>query len=203
MQGDITASSSSSGSSSGHPSTTNTEEDVSFATLLERTLSTSTELLDAPDLSSNASQQLSLISTLSNLSLCASLIQHLAILSSNEVIDELSTPTLRCFMVSYYAGMLELQRRTRDYKTRIEALESAKEGFMAYMKNAESYNVIDDDAKRRLFMMKGQNANMDQARRREAKIAQYKEEKALKSRIDVSDGRARHAKHADGVLSRT
>ena len=99
--------------------------------------------------------------------------------------------------------MLELQRRTRDYKTRIEALESAKEGFMAYMKNAESYNVIDDDAKRRLFMMKGQNANMDQARRREAKIAQYKEEKALKSRIDVSDGRARHAKHADGVLSRT
>ena len=203
MQGDITASSSSSGSSSGHPSTTNAEEDVSFATLLERTLSTSTELLDAPDLSSNASQQLSLISTLSNLSLCASLIQHLAILSSNEVIDELSTPTLRCFMVSYYAGMLELQRRTRDYKTRIEALESAKEGFMAYMKNAESYNVIDDDAKRRLFMMKGQNANMDQARRREAKIAQYKEEKALKSRIDVSDGRARHAKHADGVLSRT
>lgn len=202
MQGDMTASSSSSGSG-GHPFTTNTEEDVSFATLLERTLSTSVELLDAPDLSSNASQQLSLISTLSNLSLCASLIQHLAILSSNETIDELSTPTLRCFLVSYYAGMLEPQRRTRDYKTRIEALETAKEGFMAYMKNAESYNVIDDDAKHRLFMMKGQNANMDQARRREAKIAQYKEEKALKSRIDVSDGHARHAKHADGVLSRT
>lgn len=160
------------------------EEDVTLAVLLQRSLATSEALLTAGDFGSAAAQT-SLQSTLASLSLCASLVSHLALLSSNETVDELSTPTLRCFLVPFYAAMLELQRRTKDYLQRQEVLKVAQAKLEEYMRKCEEYEVISRDKRKRLFMLDAGQSG-DQARRREAKIAQYKEEKALKEQLQVS-----------------
>ena len=183
MNGDSTASTSTSANSIQHHDIAEGEEDVTLAVLLQRTLATGEALLSSGDFSSAAAQA-SLQSTLASLSLCASLISHLALLSSNETIDEISTPTLRCFLVPYYAGMLELQRRTKDYLQRQEVLKAAQTRLQEYMRKCEEYEVVSRDKRKRLHML-SEGQPRDQAGRREAKIAQYKEEKALKEQLEV------------------
>ena len=157
-------------------------EDITLSVLLARTLTSCDSLLTSPSLST-ASSQSTLTAILSSLSLCASLIDHLSLLSANESIEELSTSTIRCFLVPYYAGMVELQRRTKDYKSRMEALNISKKQLELFLNRCEQYQVVDEQTRRKLFMLG--NGSNDPARRREAKIAQYKEEKALQARIDV------------------
>ena len=163
------------------------QEDVTLSALLQRTIAASEGLLESGDWSLPATQA-ALTSTLADLSLCQSLVAHLALLSSNETVDELSTSTLRCFLVPFYAGMLELQRRTRDYKARIEVLNAANVAFDRFIRSCNQYEVVDREKRKRLSLLEDRQAAMagDQAQRREAKIAQFKEERALKGQIDVS-----------------
>lgn len=163
------------------------QEDVTLSVLLQRTIAASEGLLESGDWSLPATQT-ALTSTLSDLSLCQSLVAHLALLSSNETVEELSTSTLRCFLVPFYAGMLELQRRTRDYKARIEVLNAANVAFDRFIRSCNQYEVVGREKRKRLSLLEDRQAAMagDQAQRREAKIAQFKEERALKGQIDVS-----------------
>lgn len=156
---------------------------MTLAVLLQRSIASSEALLSTGDFNSPAAQT-SVTSNLSSLSLCASLVSHLALLSSNETIDEISTPTLRCFLIPFYAGMLELQRRTKDYLQRRKALEAAQLRLQEYMRKSEEYEVISRDKRKRLHML-DEGQPKDQARKREAKITQYKEEKALKEQLEV------------------
>lgn len=164
-------------------STDEHQEDVTLSGLLKRSIASASDLLDSSELSSAAGQT-QLASLLANLSLCASLVAHLQLLSANETIDEVSTSTLRCFLVPYYSAMLELQRRTKDYKSRIQALDSSKEYLEDFMRRCEDYEVVPHDQRKSLYIL-GTGQSGDPARRREAKIAQYKEEKALKAQIEV------------------
>lgn len=163
------------------------EEDVTLSTLLTRSIVAAEDLLDrAHELSSSKAAQGRLDSTLANLSLCSSLISHLNLLSANETLDELATSTIRCFLVPYYAGLLELQRRTRDYKSRAEALAVSQTNLESFVKQCDDYGVLSQDRRRTLHLTSASSSSADPSRRREAKIAQYKEERALKSRIEVS-----------------
>lgn len=193
MNGSTDASTSASSSSVG--AAADQPEDVTLSALLVRTLASSSKLLDSSELSTTSSQS-SLSELLSNLSLCASLVSHLQLLSPNETIDELPTGSLRALLVEYYTGMLELQRRTRDYNGRKEVLKNADIALKTFLARCESYELVDEDRRRTLFLnssggsgssAKAAQSN-DPARRREAKIAQYKEERALKAKLEV--GRA-------------
>jgi hypothetical protein len=86
--------------------------------------------------------------------------------------------------VPYYAGMLELQRRTRDYLQRQEVLRVAQQKLEQYMRKCEEYEVVPRDKRKRLYML-DEGQPRDQAGKREAKIAQYREEKTLKQQLEV------------------
>lgn len=174
-------------------------EDTTLAQLLKRTLAQSEAYLANPPLPAAAalpdhgsnSQHAStskgvpsLGSLLSNLSLCASLIAHLALLSSNETLSELSTPSLPCLLVPYYTGMLDLQSRTRDYKSRIDALTRAQAQLQMFTDRCDEYEVIPEEKRRELSILASRGLPSDPMSRRDAKIKQYKEEKALKEKLE-------------------
>jgi hypothetical protein len=188
-------------------------EDTTLAQLLKRTLAQSEAFLESPPSShalpsasssstfdhhhqpaaSTSSSSISsspsvpsLANLLSNLSLCSSLISHLALLSSNESLSEISTATLPCLLVPYYSGMLDLQTRTRDYKDRIEVLKRAKTQLEAFRDTCDEYGLIPEQRRRELSMLSGKALPSDPMSRRDAKIKQYKEEKALKEKMAVS-----------------
>lgn len=176
-------------------------EDTTLAQLLRRTLAQSEAFLTNPpscstltdqqppasssSSKSNPTPASTLQSLLSNLSLCASLISHLALLSSNETLAELSTPTLPCLLVPYYTGMLDLQTRTKDYKTRIEVLKRAKAQLEMFRDRCDEYEVISEEKRRELSILSQKGLPSDPMSRRDAKIKQYKEEKALKEKMEV------------------
>jgi len=165
----------------------NDGEDVTLSALVIRALKAADDILEGSGSSTITAKdkETQLTSVLSSLSLCSSLIRHLSLLSSNETIDEVSTPTLRCFLVPYYTALCEMQTRTKDYNARIKVLNLAKDQLQGFMDKVEQYAVVDYDKRKRLYLEKGSLGN-DPARRREAKILQYKEEKTLKAQIDVS-----------------
>lgn len=175
-------------------------EDTTLAQLLKQTLAKSEEYLQSPpafdpsssDRAASTSSSRSTSSSsplqnlLSNLSLCASLISHLALLSSNESLAELSTASLPCLLVPYYTGMLDLQTRTKDYKTRIEVLKRSKTQLEQFKERCDEYEVIPEEKRKELSILSNRGMPSDPMSKRDAKIRQYKEEKALKEKMEVS-----------------
>lgn len=184
-------------------------EDTTLAQLLKRTLaqsesylsnppsyapssSSSSAYTDQPASSSSTSASAStsssapptLTTLLSNLSLCSSLISHLALLSDNETLSDLSTASLPCLLVPYYTGMLDLQSRTKDYKTRIQVLNRSKAQLESFIDQCNQYEVISEE-KRKELSLASRGLPSDPMSRRDAKIKQYKEEKALKAKMEV------------------
>lgn len=180
-------------------------EDTTLAQLLKRTLAQSESYLSNPpsyapssssssaytDQPSSSSSALASSSTpptlttlLSNLSLCSSLISHLGLLSDNETLSDLSTASLPCLLVPYYTGMLDLQSRTKDYKTRIQALNRSKAQLESFIGKCNQYEVISEE-KRKELSLASRGLPSDPMSRRDAKIKQYKEEKALKAKMEV------------------
>lgn len=104
--------------------------DVSLSTLLRQSLSHSKELIDGTPSTPEAQQDLE--TTLGNLHLCARFIQHLALLSPNETLEDLTPGTLRCVLVPYWQGMLVTQRHCPGTKLRQQRLEEAKVGHEYY-----------------------------------------------------------------------
>ena len=177
---------------------TEQHEDTTLAQLLKRTLAqseaylvnpppaTASALSDQHNHASTSNAPPTLPSLLANLSLCASLISHLALLSSNETLAELSTPTLPCLLVPYYTGMLDLQSRTKDYTSRIQVLQRAQAQLQMFIERCDEYEVIPEERRRELSILSNKGLPSDPMSRRDAKIKQNKEEKALKEKMEVS-----------------
>lgn len=97
------------------------DEDVTLSVLLRQSIETATTILDT---SNYDAPQLTRV--LSHFSLCASLIQRLAIISTNETLDDLSTSTLYCLLVPYFQAALTLQVRSSGSVERMALLNQAK-----------------------------------------------------------------------------
>lgn len=122
-------------------------------------------------------------STLSDLTLCASLIDRLGVLSPNESLDDLSTRSLRCLAVPALQGHLALLVRTRGAHDRLEWLARAQAAFQRFREQVERYGVVGDE--RRAALNGPAVGETDPARRRAGKIAQFKMEKEIKATLEV------------------
>ncbi|GAA6004985.1 Tap42p [Rhodotorula paludigena] len=121
-------------------------------------------------------------STLSDLTLCASLIDRLGVLSPNESLDDLSTRSLRCLAVPALQGHLALLVRTRGAHDRLEWLARAQAAFDRFREQVERYGVVEDE--RRAALNGPAVGETDPARRRAGKIAQFKMEKEIKATLE-------------------
>jgi immunoglobulin-binding protein 1 len=68
-------------------------------------------------------------SSLSDLTLCSSLINHLGILSLNETLEDINTRDLRCVLVDCLRGEMEVLAKTKAGTERISWLERAKVSY--------------------------------------------------------------------------
>lgn len=82
--------------------------------------------------------------------------------------------------------MLDMQSRTKDYKGRIEVLKRAKIQLELFRDRCDDYGLISRDRRKELSLLAEKGLPSDPMSRRDAKIRQYKEEKALKERLEVS-----------------
>ncbi|GAA6006328.1 hypothetical protein JCM10207_000606 [Rhodosporidiobolus poonsookiae] len=163
-------------------------DDLSLAQLLTRSLRTADQLQQAPA-PNDPHVQSQLSQTLSNLALAASLIQHLAILSPNETLDDIATRDLRCLLVEAQRGQLSLLVRTRGGQERLTWLNRAKDHFLTFLRQVEQYEVVPPEKRQALA---GPGASeMDSSRRRAGKIAQFKMEKEIKGTLEVLRHRRR------------
>ncbi|MBZ6370357.1 MAG: IGBP1/TAP42 family protein [Microbacterium hominis] len=127
----------------------------------------------------------SLISTtLSDLTLCASLVSHLGVFSPNETLEDISTRDLRALLVPALEAQLCLLVRTKGGSQRLEWLHRAQTAFKRYVDSVEKYEVVGQDRRKTLAGPKA--GEVDPARRRAGKIAQFKMEKEIKATLEVS-----------------
>ncbi|KAI8455348.1 TAP42-like protein [Phakopsora pachyrhizi] len=175
------------------------EDEITLGQLLDRSMSTYEKII-AEDSANPDTVQTRIVSTLSDLSLCAALISKLAILSTNETIEDINTSDLKCIAVDALRGMLQLLLKTSGGSDRKRNLEISKQNLANFINRVESFNIIPSD---RVSQFKGplNNTHQNVALRREMKIAQYKLEKQLKAQIDGY--RARQEKRSRPALYAT
>ncbi|GAA5829753.1 hypothetical protein JCM5353_002220 [Sporobolomyces roseus] len=155
--------------------------DLTLGQLLTRAINHSTKITSAPSPNDQSIQQL-LQATLADLNLASKLINHLGILSPNETLEDINTSDLRCLLVDALSGQLSLLAKTKGGKERITYLNKASDCFKKYSSLVEQYEIVPQDQR---AAYQGVSASeMDSARRRAGKIAQFKREKEIKSKLE-------------------
>ncbi|BGP37825.1 Type 2A phosphatase-associated protein 42 [Rhodotorula kratochvilovae] len=155
--------------------------DLTLGQLLTRSLRNAAEVTEAPSPNDVAIQSL-LAATLSDLTLCAKLIEHLGVLSPNETLDDISTRDLRCLLVPSLQAQLALLVRTRGGVERLDWLRRAEGHLRRFVDLVERYEVVGDE--RRKTIAGPRVGETDPARRRAGKIAQFKMEKEIKGTLE-------------------
>ncbi|PRQ73630.1 hypothetical protein AAT19DRAFT_15197 [Rhodotorula toruloides] len=172
-------------------------DELSLGQLLSRSLRNADKCANAPAPNDHAVQSL-ITQTLSDLTLCASLISHLGILSPNETVEDISTRNLRCVLVPALQGQLALLVRTKGGVERLEWLNRAKGYLRAFVEDVEKYEVVGEE---RRGVLRGPGvAEMDPARRRAGKIAQFKMEKEIKTTLEELRTRRRKRRTRGSAL---
>ncbi|GAA5932817.1 Tap42p [Sporobolomyces koalae] len=156
-------------------------EDLTLGQLLTRAINHANRVTSAPAPNDQSIQRL-LQDTLADLTLANKLINHLGILSANETLEDVNTNDLRCLLTDALSGQLCLLAKTKGGQERVVYLNRASEHFRTYNKLVEQYEVV-PQADRAAY--RGVSASeMDSARRRAGKIAQFKREKEIKATLE-------------------
>ncbi|BGP53841.1 Type 2A phosphatase-associated protein 42 [Rhodotorula sphaerocarpa] len=137
-------------------------------------------------------------STLSDLTLCASLVNHLAVFSPNETLEDISTRDLRALLVPAVEAQLALLVRTHGGTQRLAHLERAQGAFRRYLDSIERYQIVDAD--RRKTLAGPRIGDVDPARRRAGKIAQFKMEREIKGTLEELRVRRRKRRARGSVV---
>jgi hypothetical protein len=129
-------------------------------------------------------------------------VSDLALFSPNETLDDISTQDLVYLFVPYVSAEIESRARAIERDERLARLREAEvrppfapisegiyllywqQGFTKFVSDLELYEIA-SESERELY---GKNATAiaDPARRRQTKIKQYRAEKDIRSRIEVS-----------------
>ncbi|OLN97311.1 Uncharacterized protein C63.05 [Colletotrichum chlorophyti] len=122
---------------------------------------------------------------------CLDLISRAALFSPNESLDDLSTSSLPYLLVTSHLAELHQKTPSRRPIERRVALERARESYETFLGLLDSYDLLSPTHKTLYsrytdeplaFSTLGTN---DPAQRRDAKIANFKSERALKERLDT------------------
>ncbi|POY76576.1 hypothetical protein BMF94_0165 [Rhodotorula taiwanensis] len=157
------------------------ESDLTLGQLLTRSLRNADKATTAPSPNDHAIQTL-ITATLADLTLCASLVAHLAVFSPNETLEDISTRDLRALLVPALEAQLCLLVRTKGGSERLAWLERAQTAFRKYLDSVERYEIVDTDRRKTLAGPKA--GEVDPARRRAGKIAQFKMEREIKGTLE-------------------
>jgi len=155
--------------------------DITLGQLLDRATSAYHHIIEQPTPNDEAVQS-KILAALADLSLSASLISRLAILSPNETLDDINTSDLKCLAVQALRGLLVVLLKTTGGGQRKKHLEDARDYFKSFCRQVEAYEIIPADQIQRFQGPSStiQNPSM----RRESKINQYKLEKSLKQQLE-------------------
>ncbi|GAA5978318.1 hypothetical protein JCM10908_004311 [Rhodotorula pacifica] len=164
-----------------NPAQEGAESDLTLGQLLTRSLRHADKATNAPAPNDTAMQSL-ISSTLADLTLCASLVAHLGVFSPNETLEDISTRDLRALLVPALEAQLCLLVRTKGGSQRLEWLQRAQKAFRRYVDSVERYEIVGQDRRKTLAGPKA--GEVDPARRRAGKIAQFKMEKEIKGTLE-------------------
>ncbi|WRT65047.1 uncharacterized protein IL334_001989 [Kwoniella shivajii] len=137
---------------------------------------------------SDASTQSILLSALDNLYLIQRMIHSLGIFSENESADEVGERELVFMSLGWVIGSSEEKGGLNGRDHRIETLQRSETAYNTYLELLDSYQVLTPEEQADSAAMAGGTSSTpkDPAKKREAKIRQYKREKDLREKISGS-----------------
>ncbi|KAK5107884.1 hypothetical protein LTR62_000594 [Meristemomyces frigidus] len=121
---------------------------------------------------------------------CVSIAHRISLFSPNESLEDISTPDLHYLLLHHRIADLLLQANPSDIDNRKANLLRAQKSFEQFLKQLDNYDILgkDDVA---LFDQYHDSPNTfstasttDAAARRDAKIKRFREEKALKQKLE-------------------
>ncbi|KAI5804979.1 TAP42-like protein [Geopyxis carbonaria] len=121
---------------------------------------------------------------------CKDLIDQASIFSVNESLEEISTSNLRYLATDFNLGELILKTKSQN---RRGVLEKSKNHYKSFIELCDAYGLV-GSTDRKAFeaadstSMAASSLPIDPAARRNAKIAQFKREKDLKSKVESLAG---------------
>lgn len=119
---------------------------------------------------------------------CLKIAAQISLFSSNETLEDVSSHDLQYLLTHYRVAELLFRTVRVDRK---EALLKAREELEEYLRLLDQYEVLTADEARLLERYQEDKPRFstaqttDAARRREVKIQKFKEEKALKQKLEV------------------
>jgi len=118
---------------------------------------------------------------------CTCMVNVLGLFSSNEDLEEISTGNLRFLLLPAFLGELELKITNKDRKT---VVENAFIYFRDFLKRCQDYKITSKNLSSYIDEKKSSDSKKPPpAQTREEKIAAYKENKTLTSKIEVMQKR--------------
>ncbi|KAF2273546.1 type 2A phosphatase-associated protein 42 [Westerdykella ornata] len=150
-------------------------------------------LTSTPDPNSPSYQE-SLSTAIKTYEECLTLTSQLSLFSPNESLEDISTSDLPYLTIPYHlADLVQKLPSAGDLNARKSHLLRARDFYERFLKLLDSYDILSrDDAKlyeayqedRDTFTTAGGGGTRDPAKRREAKIAQFRREKELKQKLE-------------------
>ncbi|THH12015.1 hypothetical protein EW145_g284 [Phellinidium pouzarii] len=155
------------------------EPSIPLQTLFSRALQAASKASSLPTIEDETQELVN--SALADLSLLVSRIQALSLFSTNETLEDVSTRDLIYMAGPFVFAEVELSARAFDRQTRLAHLNRAQAYLKAFSSLLKDYAVLPEE-ERKLYGQKSPGI-ADPAKRREVKIAQFKNEKEIKNRI--------------------
>jgi immunoglobulin-binding protein 1 len=133
---------------------------------------------------------------------CLKIVDHLSLFSPNESLEDIGTVDLQYLLLNYRIAELVLRINNRERKAN---LERAQRSYGRYLKQLDDYEMLSkNDAGLAEQYKESPNtfstaSTSDAAARRETKIRRFKEEKALKQRLDYLQKNPTTLQNDDGI----
>ncbi|KDQ61168.1 hypothetical protein JAAARDRAFT_191276 [Jaapia argillacea MUCL 33604] len=161
--------------------------DLPLPALFQRALSSVSQSVSLPTI--DDSTQALISSSLSDLNTLASRITALSLFSPNETVEDVSTRDLVFLFVPFVMAEVEGRVRTLEMEERLSRLLRSQRLLQSFVEMLERYDIV-PESERSLYETHASSIT-DPAKRRETKIKQYKQEKEIRSKIEVLQKRRR------------
>jgi len=144
-------------------------------------------------------------STISTLAQCSQLVDQLALFSTNEDLDDISTSNIQYLGIDYLLS--ELNMRSYSPTDRKAQLNTASELLEQFLTRLDEYSLLSAPDKKMLesykddrvhFRIVGDNAGMES--KRNTKVKRFQEEKALKSQLKLLSEQSQSLNVDDEVI---
>ncbi len=119
--------------------------------------------------------------------------------STNEVADDISTESLKYLNVAFYLGDLLTNAPVTSMSRRGDFVRASVAALKRFIDRCDLLLLLSEEAKR---TMDGKDSKLDPISQRNAKIAKFKRERELQSRIDALEARRAKALESRAITRR-